>query len=217
MSTIDSPINYKLPELTQYLAIDYEFVGGIRKSSLAKVGIVDYSGLTIFESLVYVNPENITDYRTSTSGIKPGDLNHAPSYEEVTSKVKDLLRDKIVVGHTLFNDLAALNYRHPYELFRDTALYYPLRKLMGIKREGEFPSLKKLSKEILNLDIQTETENSGKGCGHDPIEDARATMLIFMRFREQYEIDLLNNKDCISGVPACVLALIICPKSIIKL
>jgi DNA polymerase III epsilon subunit-like protein len=40
------------------------------------------------------------------SGIKPGDLDGAPPFEEVRAKVKELIKDKIIVGHALFNDLA---------------------------------------------------------------------------------------------------------------
>ncbi|WWC94434.1 hypothetical protein V866_001279 [Kwoniella sp. B9012] len=188
---------YKLPDLEDYLAIDCEFVGCKSGQALAKVGIVNHEGSIVLDTYVYVNPENIVDYRTSTSGIRPGDLDGAPTYEQVTSGIKDLVEGKILVGHTLFNDLSAIGHKHPYESFRDTALYYPLRLKTGIKREGEFPSLKRLAKEVLGVDIQRDDN----GRGHDPIEDARATMAIFMLVREDYEIDLIRNRDCVAGIP----------------
>lgn len=68
--------------------------------------------------------------------------------------VKALLVDKIVVGHSLFNDLAAVQHRHVYEDVRDTALYYPLRERMGVVYEGQYPSLRSLSQAILGREIQ---------------------------------------------------------------
>ncbi|WVW84293.1 hypothetical protein I302_106324 [Kwoniella bestiolae CBS 10118] len=187
---------YTLPDLNDYLAIDCEFVGCRSGQALAKVGIVNHEGSIILDTYVFVHPENIVDYRTSTSGIKPGDLDGAPTYEQVTSHIKSLLKDKILLGHTIFNDLSGIGHKHPYESFRDTALYCPLRRRMGIMREGEFPSLKKLAKAVLGRDIQVQD-----GRGHDPIEDARATMAIFLSVREEYEIALLEHRDCISGIP----------------
>lgn len=54
-----------------------------------------------------------------------------------------------------------MQHRHPYEDVRDTSLYYPLRKLMGVEREGEHPSLRKMSLKVLDRVIQ--------GGSHDPV------------------------------------------------
>ncbi|WWC69858.1 uncharacterized protein I206_103801 [Kwoniella pini CBS 10737] len=185
---------YKLPNLDEYLAIDCEFVGSKRGNELAKVGIVNYQGSIIFESFVYVNPRNVIDYRTSKSRIRAKDLEGAPTYEKVIIIIKDILKNKIIIGHTLFNDLNVIGYKISYDSFRDTALYIPLRRKVGINKEGIYPSLSNLSKKNLGIDIQ---QNE-----HDPIEDARSTMAIFMKVRENYEIDLIQNKDCISGIPS---------------
>jgi hypothetical protein len=47
----------------------------------------------------------------------------------------------------------AIQHRHPYEDVRDTALYYPLRKLPNVKvtSEGQYPSLKTLCREVLGM------------------------------------------------------------------
>ena len=57
--------------------------------------------------------------------------------------------------------MQAIQIRHPYEDVRDTSLFYPLRKLMGVEREGEQPSLKKMSVKVLDRVIQ--------GGAHDPV------------------------------------------------
>lgn len=90
-----------------------------------------------------------------------------------------------MVGHALWNDLSVrlsssyhyhtyllermrisvvpdaalisqwIKHRHPYEDMRDTSLYYPLRKLVNVEREGDQGSLKKLAKKVLDQDVQT--------------------------------------------------------------
>ena len=88
------------------------------------------------------------------SGIRPGDLVHAPTYESLQPTIHALLKGKILVGHAVYNDLKFVGHRHPYEDVRDTSLYYPMRQRMGIGREGEYPGLKKLYKEVFGEDIQ---------------------------------------------------------------
>ena len=125
----------------------------------------------------------------------------------IQKRVKELLKDKIVVGHAAFNDLAvsysscltaetqAIQHRHPYELIRDTSLYIPLRERVGVMREGEYPSLKKLSKEVLGREIQ--------GGQHDPVEDARAAMDLYLSVREVYEAAWREGREgeVVSGMP----------------
>ena len=84
------------------------------------------------------------------------DPDSAPTFEEIRPKIIALLKDKILVGHAVYNDLSWIGHRHPYEDFRDTSLYYPLRKRLGIEREGEYPGLKKLYKEVFGEEIQTD-------------------------------------------------------------
>lgn len=63
----------------------------------------------------------------------------------------------------------ATQHRHPYEDVRDTSLFYPLRKLMGVEREGEHPSLRKMSLKVLDRVIQ--------GGAHDPVRASSSLLL----------------------------------------
>ena len=49
--------------------------------------------------------ERVTDYRTRFSGIRPSNLVGAPSLEEVQAKVAAMFKGRIVVGHSITNDL----------------------------------------------------------------------------------------------------------------
>ncbi|KAJ1600973.1 hypothetical protein NDA14_005539 [Ustilago hordei] len=169
-----------------YLAIDCEMVGVGEKgcqSLLARVSIVNFHGVTILDR--FVRPqEKVTDYRTWVSGVRASDLKNAPSFSEVQGEVAKLIKGKVLVGHAIQNDLKALLVSHPRALIRDTATFPPLRDLAKTK----YPSLKKLAKLVLGIDIQTQGES------HSSVEDARATMAIFRSQKSMWD-KTLRSKD----------------------
>lgn len=168
-------------EAGKYLAIDCEMVGvGETDSALARVSIVNYHGHQIYDSFVQPK-EPVTDYRTFVSGITPQLLRSARSLEVVQADVARLLDDKILVGHAVRNDLDALLLGHPRRDIRDTSKHKPFRKLAG----GRTPGLKRLAREILGVDIQ--------GGEHSSVEDARATMLLFIREKEEFEREHISR------------------------
>ncbi|KAI9102501.1 ribonuclease H-like domain-containing protein [Phlyctochytrium arcticum] len=169
----------------KFLAMDCEMVGvgeGGMESALARVSIVNFHGHTVLDK--YVLPqEAITDYRTWVSGITPELLKTAFPFKLIQKEVADLIRDRVVVGHALKNDFNALFLTHPSRLVRDTALYKPFR----VFSKGRAPALRKLAKQLLGLDIQ-----SGE---HSSVEDARVTMLLYRKYKTQWETTLLKRAD----------------------
>lgn len=101
------------------VAIDCEMVGvgppigfsmrngkrvATRRSALARVSIVDIEGYVVLDA--YVKPgEPVTDYRTAVSGIRPTDLVDAIPLANAKAIVHKVLKDRIVVGHAVHNDL----------------------------------------------------------------------------------------------------------------
>ncbi|KAI9293412.1 hypothetical protein K502DRAFT_338075 [Neoconidiobolus thromboides FSU 785] len=171
-------------KIGKILAIDCEMVGvGVNasESALARVSIVNYYGIVIYDTHVKVD-KIVTDFRTWVSGILPKHLKDAPSFEEVQIKVLELLKNRILVGHSIKNDLKALKIQHPERNIRDTAKYYPLKQINNNKA----PSLKKLCTNLLGIDIQ--------GASHSSVEDAQATMAIYRRFETYWEQSLRANK-----------------------
>ena len=165
-------------EAGKFIAIDCEMVGvgpiPDTDSALARISIVNYHGHQIYDSFVQTK-EAVTDYRTSVSGITPQLLRSARTFEAVQADVAKLIDGKILVGHAIKNDLQALLLSHPKRDIRDTSRHPAFRQLAG----GKTPSLKKLAREVLGADIQ--------GGAHSSIEDARATMLLFRREKEEFE------------------------------
>ncbi|KAI5954645.1 REX4 [Candida jiufengensis] len=168
----------------KYIAMDCEFVGvgpEGENSALARVTIINYYGHVLLDE--YVQPkEKITDFRTWVSGIQPWHLKNALSFEKAQQLTNDLITGKILIGHALNNDLNKLFLDHPFSMIRDTCNFPTFKKITG----GRNPSLKKLSEHFLGIDIQV-----GE---HDPIEDSRATMLLFRLFKREFEESMRNKK-----------------------
>ena len=101
----------------------------------------------------------------------------ARTFEKVHAEVSDILKDRVLIGHAIKNDLDVLMIGHPKKDIRDTSRFSGFRKYAS----GRTPSLKKLAKEVLGVEIQ-----SGQ---HSSIEDARATMLLFRRNKQEFDLE----------------------------
>ena len=166
-------------EIGKYVGIDCEMVGvggDEDRSVLARVSMVNFHGTQVYDS--FVRPkEFVTDWRTHVSGVSTKDMATARAFEDVQAEVAAKLKDRIIVGHAIKNDLEAMMLGHPKKDIRDTSKFSGFRKYSA----GKTPSLKKLAKEVLGVDIQ-----AGE---HSSIEDARATMLLFRRHKSAFDIE----------------------------
>lgn len=171
--------------VTRIVGIDCEMVGvGNKgfKSNLARVSIVNHFGNLLYDS--YVKPvEEVTDYRTEVSGIRPENLTEAPTFKEVQEKVAEIIDKRILVGHAIKHDLKALKLSHPGHLIRDTSKFYLFRQQFG-----KTPGLKKLLQHYFAVEIQ-----SGEHCS---IEDAQGAVRLYTMFKTQWEahIEKINEK-----------------------
>lgn len=184
-----SPVTINSP----MFALDCEMVkvesGG---REIARISLVNENLEVVYSTLV-MPEKTIMCYLTEYSGITEEML------EGVTVKLADVQRqlrrilppDAILCGQSLNNDLHCLQMIHPYVI--DTSVIFHACKLRNKKK-----SLKFLTKYFLKEDIQTSEE------GHNPIEDATATMkLIQFRLKEGKFSDnnlsflnCKNNENC---------------------
>lgn len=164
-------------ELGRYLAMDCEFVGvgeDRKELALARVTIVNFYGHVVYDE--YVKPrEKVTDWRTWVSGVAPHHMAKAVTFEAAQAKVSEILDNRILIGHAVQHDLDSLFLSHPKSMVRDTSKLPEFRGISG----GKPPALKKLMKHFLNCNIQVGT--------HCPLEDARATMLLFRLKKREFE------------------------------
>ena len=166
------------------MAIDCEMVGvgdDGKRSMLARVSIVDVHGEVVIDTFV-APMEKVTDYRTAVSGIRPESLRGATDFSVVQQLVSKITDGKVLVGHSISNDLKALLLSHPRQLIRDTATYRPFQRLVGNKQRAR--KLRDLTKEVLGLEIQ-----AGE---HSSVDDARATLLLYKQAAAAWEKEALK-------------------------
>ena len=175
-------------EKGRYVALDCEMVGvgsSGKQSALARASLVDWDGNVLLDSFVQV-PTKVTDFRTQWSGVLPKHLQSrkAMTVDACRKQVTELLRDKILVGHALSNDLKALMLTHPAEHIRDTAKYRPYQRCGG---DGKWRPRKLrdlVAENVQGMTIQRPGES------HDSVDDARAAMEVFKRARVAWEAAL---------------------------
>jgi len=171
--------------LTRAVGIDCEMVGVGWKgeeSILARVSIVNHFGHCVYDK--YVKPrEKVTDYRTRVSGIRPADVANGEDFQVVQKEVSDIFNGRILIGHSIKNDLKVLFLTHPKRMIRDTSVYRPFRALFG----GKTPSLKRLSARLLGVTVQ-----EGE---HSSVQDAQATMRLYTMYKRDWEREILANSQ----------------------
>jgi RNA exonuclease 4 len=172
------------PKKSEVVALDCEMVGvgdGGHSSSAARVTVIDWFGTVLLDEFIQ-QTEPVTDYRAFVSGITPQDLEEATmTLQECQELVLSLLRDHILVGHALKNDMKVLGITHPWWLTRDSAKYEPFMKVRfddGILWPRK---LKDLVSEKLNHEIQV------TGKPHSPYEDASAALDLYRSVRPKWE------------------------------
>ena len=89
---------------------------------------------------------------------------------DIQKKLLAILHPRtILIGHSLNFDLTALKLTHPFII--DTALLYPHPRGPPLKS-----SLKWLAQRYLGKEIQKGDGQTGKGAGHDSVEDAKTCL-----------------------------------------
>ena len=176
----------------RYVGLDCEMVGtgtDGKTSVLARCCMVDFDGAVLYDS--FVKPQSfVTDFRTEWSGVRSEDLfgrkaKNAVSFAECQNVVAAALKNKILLGHALKNDLDVLELSHPRHMIRDTARYRPyMRKHRNDKYRPR--ALRELAKDFLNTTIQ--------GGEHDPSEDARTAVMLYRLKMHEWERELRDRK-----------------------
>lgn len=196
----------KESENKKYVALDCEMVEGESGDDLlAQVAMVDYNGNIIYNTYVHVE-EKIVDYRTVITGIVPKHLKSetAKPFEVVQQEVTELLKNKVLVGHGLENDLKVsdilfqvLFLTHPKNMIRDTSYFHVFRRvtntvlfIYNIQGKSYPQSLKNITLFFLKRKIQFDVHSPVLLIQKKQIEDAQAAMELYRMYKNQWEKEL---------------------------
>lgn len=177
--------------LTKALAMDCEMVGvgpTGEESLAARVSIVNQYGKCVYDK--YIKPtQPVTDYRTAVSGVRPEHLQRGEAFAVVQKEVAEMLRGRVLVGHSLHNDLKVLFLDHPRKKVRDTQKYKPFKRQVQSGR----PSLKLLAERILGVRVQQ--------AEHCSIQDAQAAMRLYITVKKEWERAVQDRRPPAAATP----------------
>lgn len=157
------------------LGIDCEMVETENGHELAKICVIDKDFEVLYEH--FVKPEKpVINFHFQYSGITQSDIDSATkTLKDIQEGQMDFINQgTILVGHSLENDLFALKLIHNKVV--DTSLLF-------CTRHGTKLPQKQLSWNFFKYKIQSNEKNKG----HDPSEDAKASMAL-----AKYKIEIMD-------------------------
>ena len=180
------------------LFLDCEFVTGYQEMVgqkmkhvplLASVAILNYEGEILLNTRV-TPTKKVWRYHPSITGFTARSLRNQRKEAEVKSEIKELVRDRILVGHDLSSDLKVLEIdRDRLCGIRDLSTSITIKVIMGVDK----PRLKlsDVAEKLLGTKLRISTDNDGvvtKAC-HSALEDAQVIAYIYKKVEEDYVDD----------------------------
>lgn len=168
------------------LAFDCEFViGETNLQELAQVTLVDLDGNVIYKEKVFRRPGTFKPNKITIAlnGIRKYDLykRRYKDFEVVVREFKEKVKGKILVGHGMTNDLAALELATYSDVILFDLQYYFWFEAINCNGSNEIlpHSLRSLAAHFFpNEPFQVLNEY------HDDEQDARMTAKIFKKYQE---------------------------------
>ncbi|KZO95941.1 hypothetical protein CALVIDRAFT_598641 [Calocera viscosa TUFC12733] len=164
------------------VSLDTQAVGaghGGTIPQLARVTLVDYHGQVIYD--LWIRPQSPVTGPARNQTV-PMDGVNLISFEEVQALIGEILEDRIIVGHSLWESLSILGLSHPAALTRDVELYWPFRNRLNLQTHVRLQSL---VWHFMRRHIQR-----GR---IDSLENARAQIDLYRSVEREWETYLQRN------------------------
>ncbi|TWS94820.1 MULTISPECIES: 3'-5' exonuclease [unclassified Streptococcus] len=167
-----------MQKLSEYVAFDLEFntVDGVSHIiQLSAVAMLDGRELAQFDSYVY-SEVPLQSFINGLTGITQEKIEQAPTLEQVLADFADFVGEKALIGYNAHKSDLPLLLENGLDLSHQYAL--DVFDQAFDRRSSDLNG-------IANLKLQTVAEQLGiSGKGHDSLEDARMTALIYEKFLE---------------------------------
>lgn len=105
-------------------------------------------------------------------------------FDALQLHVAEIIKDKVIVGHSLWNDLSVLGIPHAAVNTRDVALYQPFRN--ALKSPGQLVRLPTLTFHLMGRRCQEGQQN--------PLENARAAMDLYRSHANEWETAIRDGQ-----------------------
>mmetsp|Transcript_18692 Transcript_18692/g.34632 ORF Transcript_18692/g.34632 Transcript_18692/m.34632 type:complete len:364 (+) Transcript_18692:117-1208(+) len=181
-------------------SIDVECVAtgyGNRDRAVARVAAVDAKGKVLFDSLVKPD-EPIVSHLTALTGIEPGSLDDAPSFEEMRAELLKILpKNAVLVGQAIDGDIKWLKL----EQGKHFKASFDISQLFRIEFSNGKARTFSLRHEVLHLEGFEGAGTDIQAGAHDPVTDAVFSIRLFLQFSGATYGQLRSSQHTLLRVP----------------
>jgi RNA exonuclease 4 len=160
-------------KITPVIALDAEMlICEDNSKQIGRLSIVNFNRVVLYDSF-FKPSKRVKNYLTRYSGLTFLNTNRAPLFEEEKEKIEKILKNAVIVGHSLSSDQEVLNIKWNWKQIRDISLFPAFKK--GNKKT----SLKDMTEKYLEIEIQ-----NGE---HSSVEDARAALEVYKLYKREID------------------------------
>jgi len=181
-------------------SIDVECVAtgiGNKERTPARVALVDVNENVLFDKLIKPK-ENIVSLLTPLTGLQPGSLDNAGTFEEVRKDLLKILpKNALLIGQAIDHDINWMQLKEGTDFYSSFDVGKMFRVFSRTKRHRYFS----LRHEVLYL-------TGFKGAGtdiqsgiHDPVTDAIFSLRLFKRFMNATVHEMKFHRQALMRAP----------------
>lgn len=188
-------------EEAEFCVFDFETTGtSARTDKVIEIGMARIKKGKIVDTFsTFINPGRpVPYYITNITGIKTEDVQDAPYFDEVYSKIKEFIGDSVLVAHNLGFDISFLRN----ECFSAELEMVPNAAICTLKLARKiFPALpsKSLGNIVKHLKIRHRGVHRGLG---DATATGKVLLKMFTTLREDHNIDTIEELISFQSSPS---------------